>query len=60
MMNKLNIQLKEQESSQHSFYLLMDDISLTTVKPVVEWIFEANFAEERPDLLNLIICYSRW
>ena len=56
MMNKLNIQLNDQESSQHSFYLLMDDISLTTVKPVVEWIFEANFAEERPDLLNLIIC----
>jgi ATP-dependent Clp protease protease subunit len=56
MMNKLNIQLKEQESSQHSFYLLMDDISLATVKPVVEWIFEANFVEERPDLLNLIIC----
>ena len=56
MMKKLNIQLNDQESSQHSFYLLMDDISLTTVKPVVEWIFEANFAEERPDLLNLIIC----
>ena len=55
MMQKLNLQLKE-ESSKHSFYLLMEDISLASSKTVVEWIFEANFAEERPELLNLIIC----
>lgn len=55
MMQKLNLQLKE-ETSKHSFYLLMEDISLATSKTVVEWIFEANFAEERPELLNLIIC----
>lgn len=55
MMQKLNLQLKE-ETSKHSFYLLMEDISLATSKAVVEWIFEANFAEERPELLNLIIC----
>lgn len=55
MMQKLNLQLTE-ESSKHSFYLLMEDISLATSKTVVEWIFEANFAEERPELLNLIIC----
>lgn len=34
----------------------MEDISLSSAKNVVEWIFEANFAEERPELLNLIIC----
>ena len=34
----------------------MEDISLSSAKGVVEWIFEANFAEERPELLNLIIC----
>jgi ATP-dependent Clp protease protease subunit len=33
----------------------MEDISLNSVKTAVEWIFEANFAEERPELLNLII-----
>lgn len=55
MMQKLNLQLKE-ETSKHSFYLLMEDISLSSAKAVVEWIFEANFAEERPELLNLIIC----
>lgn len=53
-MNKLNLQLKE-DTSQHSFYLLMEEINLTSCKGVVEWIFEANFAEERPELLNLII-----
>lgn len=56
MMEKLNIQLKQGGDSKHSFYLLMEDISLSSAKTVVEWIFEANFAEERPDLLNLIIC----
>jgi len=56
MMNKLNIQLKDGgDDSRHSFYLLMEEISLATAKPLVEWIFEANFTEERPDLLNLII-----
>jgi ATP-dependent Clp protease protease subunit len=54
MMQKLNLQLKE-DSSQHSFFLLMEEISLATAKNAVEWIFEANFAEERPELLNLII-----
>ena len=34
----------------------MEDISLSSSKGVVEWIFEANFADERPELLNLIIC----
>ena len=34
----------------------MEDISLSSAKNVVEWIFEANFAEDRPELLNLIIC----
>lgn len=55
MMQKLNLQLKE-DSSQHSFFLLMEEISLQSAKQVVEWIFEANFTEERPDLMNLIIC----
>lgn len=54
MMNKLNLQLKE-ESSRHSFLLLMEEISLQSVKTAVEWIFEANFAEERPEMLNMII-----
>lgn len=54
-MNKLNIQLQESQDARHSFFLLMEDISLTSAKQVVEWIFECNFQEERPDLLNLII-----
>jgi ATP-dependent Clp protease protease subunit len=57
MMNKLNIQLKDGgDDAAHSFYLLMEEITLASAKQVVEWIFEANFIEERPDLLNLIIC----
>lgn len=54
MMNKLNLQLKE-ESSKHSFMLMMEEVSLSSVKNAVEWIFEANFTEERPEMLNLII-----
>lgn len=33
----------------------MEDINLSICKQAVEWIFEANFAEERPELLNLLI-----
>lgn len=34
----------------------MDDISIGSVKPAVEWILETNFAPEQPDMMNLIIC----
>lgn len=54
MMQKLNLQLSD-EKQRHSFFLLMEDVNLNSVKTAVEWIFEANFAEERPELLNLII-----
>jgi len=40
----------------HSFYLLMDEINYTSAKSTIDWIFESNFSEERPELLNLIIC----
>ena len=55
MMTKLNLQLKEESSSKHSFFLLMDEINLSTSKQVVEWIMEANFSEQPPELMNLII-----
>lgn len=54
MMQKLNLQLKE-EQQNHSYYLLMEEITLASVKQTVEWIFECNFSEQRPELLNLII-----
>ena len=55
MMSKLNLQLKDDQSSKHSFMLMMEEISLQSVKTAVEWILEANFAEERPEMMNLII-----
>lgn len=54
MMEKLNLSLKE-DSSRHSFFLLMEEVTLNTCKQAVEWILEANFAEETPEMLNLII-----
>lgn len=33
----------------------MEDINLQSAKQTVEWIFECNFQEERPDMLNLVI-----
>ena len=55
MMQKLNLQLSDSGESKHSFFLMMEEISLPTVKSAVEWILEANFAEERPEMLNLVI-----
>ena len=34
----------------------MGEINIESCKTAIEWIFEANFMEERPDMLNLIIC----
>jgi ATP-dependent Clp protease protease subunit len=33
----------------------MDDISIESVKPAVEWVLETNFSEKQPDMMNLII-----
>jgi len=55
MMNKLNLQLTDGGDSKHSFFLMMEEISLSTCKSAVEWILDANFTEERPEMLNLII-----
>ena len=54
-MNKLNLQLTDGGDSKHSFFLMMEEISLATCKSAVEWILDANFTEERPEMLNLII-----
>ena len=57
MMQKLNLDfLKDGDKSTHGFYLLMEEVSLNSIKPLVEWILEANFQPERPELLNLLIC----
>ena len=57
MMQKLNLDfLKDGDKSTHGFYLLMEEVSLSSIKPLVEWILEANFQPERPELLNLLIC----
>lgn len=55
MMQKLNLQLKD-DSSKHSFFLLMEEITMNTCKQAVEWVFDSNFQEERADMLNLIVC----
>lgn len=57
MMQKLNLEfLTGGEKTSHGFYLLMDEISLGSVKPAIEWVLESNFSENRPELLNLLIC----
>lgn len=56
MMQKLNLQIGGGDDNKHSFYLLMEDVNLTSCRGVIEWILEANFAEERPEQLNLIVC----
>lgn len=56
MMTKLNLDFLKDDPQAHSFHLFMDEVTLNTLKPVIEWILEANFSEQRPDLLNLIVC----
>ena len=50
----MNISLSEDKNP--SFYLLMGDVNMESMTQAVEWVLSANFAEERPDMLNMIIC----
>jgi ATP-dependent Clp protease protease subunit len=34
----------------------MGEISVESCKTAIEWVLEANFTDERPDMLNLLIC----
>jgi ATP-dependent Clp protease protease subunit len=43
-------------SENSSFYLLMDDIDNSSIRPVIEWIIDTNFSDEKPEMLNLMIC----
>lgn len=56
MMQKLNLSLgTSKNSAEHAYFLLMDEINSETTKPLIEFIFDANLAEEKPKLINLII-----
>lgn len=46
---------KDQQPNLNSFALLFDDISDESAKEIVQWILEANFTPNPPDMLNLII-----
>lgn len=56
MMAKLNLDFLRSDKTDQSFYILMDEISMNSCKNVVDWILQTNFAEEKPELLNLIVC----
>lgn len=57
MLQKLNLSLSSNKNSaEHGYYLLMEDITQESIKPLIEYIFDANLSEEKPKLINLIIC----
>lgn len=39
-----------------SFYLLMSDIDEDSCREVISWILSNNFTEDKPSILNLLIC----
>jgi ATP-dependent Clp protease protease subunit len=55
MFEKLDIELNTTKK-EHDYFLLMDEISAESGRPLIEWIFDANFAEKRPEMLTLMIC----
>lgn len=55
MFSQINSSLQG-TNEQQSFYLLMDDIDGESIRPVIEWIIDSNFSEEKPEMLNLMIC----
>ena len=55
MFERLDLELKT-DKKEHDYFLLMDDITQESGKLLVEYIFDANFSEKRPEMLNLMIC----
>jgi ATP-dependent Clp protease protease subunit len=41
-----------------SFFLLVSDIEDGVVKEAMQWIIESNFSDNRPSVLNLLVCSS--
>jgi len=52
-MKKMNLQISE--DNNQSFFLLIGEINLESAKDIIEWILSANFTEERPESLNIVI-----
>lgn len=50
----MNLQISEENQNQ-SFFLLIGEITMENCKEIIEWILSANFAEEKPEVLNVII-----
>jgi len=55
MFERLDLELKT-DKKEHDYFLLMDDITQESGKLLVEYIFDSNFSEKRPEMLNLMIC----
>ena len=53
-MKKMNLQITE--DTNHQFYLLMGEVNMETMQAAIEWVLSANFSDDRPDMLNMIIC----
>lgn len=56
MLSGLNKMAFGSDKVLNSFALLMDEVCDDSAKEIIQWIIEANFSEENPDILNLIIC----
>ena len=54
MLGKINSADFKTKIVPSSFFILMQDID-ESCKDVIQWILESNFADERPQVLNLVI-----
>ncbi len=53
LINKETLGIREPSSS---FFLLFDEITSQNCKDAIQWIIETNFSEEKPAIMNLMIC----
>ncbi len=55
MLLKLNDLQMDNKRPNQSFYMLYGDVNLDTAKEITQWIMDANFTEDRPEVLNMMI-----
>lgn len=54
MLSKINLADFRSKDVTGGFFIMMQDVD-ETCRDVIQWIIECNFAEDRPEVLNLVI-----
>ena len=56
MLDQINKDTLGSKNIQSTFLLLMDEINNSVCKEAIQWIIETNYSEQKPQIMNMMIC----